>query len=164
MCVCQSGPSHCCEQEETFQKGSYKMTLHVCGSFWNADSLAVFIRIASGPSIDKLWPFIGSITIETLDQQYDYGHHKTLHWQGRARELSSQKPLEGSENIKRGISRFISYADLERTWSPHFLLLFFYISYLDICTSSKQQKMYIMTESQCLNEYLQEEVYYIWSV
>ena len=95
-------------------EGGYKMTLHVyCGSC-DANSLALFIQIVSSPNDDKLlWPFVGSITIEILDQQYDFRHHKnTLHWRGTA--PSSQKPLEGRENTGHGISRFITYSDLER--------------------------------------------------
>jgi TNF receptor-associated factor 4 len=120
-----SGYSQLKESEGTWKspsfythEGGYKMTLYV---FYDEDSLGVYIRIASSPNDDKLvWPFIGNVTIDMINQCNDYGHlSDTLCWGGTTldRELSSsQKPLEGKES---GICEFISYADLEKKSRSH---------------------------------------------
>ena len=96
-------------------EGGYKIILRVFAGYHDEDGLATFIRITSGPNDDKLvWPFVGSIKMEILNQCHDSGHHShTLRWKRTPDELaSSQKPVEGRENSSRGW--FISYADLER--------------------------------------------------
>ena len=91
-----------------YHPGGYKMRLHVFpGGDQNGrgSHVSVFVRLVKGPCDNKLqWPFVGTVTIQLLNQLSDEEH--------LCRQVAFEKCHEKFPECDLGIAKFIAHSEL----------------------------------------------------
>ena len=96
------------------QPGGYnmRMTVYPGGNDNMTGHLSLYISLCAGPNDKELaWPFVGSITIQILNQNEDKSHYS------KSIPLRIMIVSEDEQNSRRGLSDFIPHAVLEEETS-----------------------------------------------